>query len=463
MPVVSGSYALELSGDRLFLQAWTATENLSRRITGVLDRGSASIDFAVERFGKRSGVLQVYDAAKPKAANVTRKAARQSYREQFRRSLLRQFPGWRIAEISTEPDLEHSLSPAYPRALLRKGQLALAAIGCPPDATDVDGVLTFGLIWLMYVRKRDRDHRVNGLAVFVPEQRRRATCSRMLYLDPNFADFSVFAYTTRSERQVDLRDYGNIDTTLPNRGGRGDAEREWWTQRLSQIDGVSQREEAGGRVSWTVRGLEFARWTPGSGLSFGLETTCVARESNLPEIESLGRELARMRAADASDRYNPLYVKKPELWFEAQVRASLNEIDASVAAEPVYRQAPAFAAGDRNVLDLLAADHTGRLVVVEVKVSEDLHLPLQALDYWIRVNWHAQRGDFARSGYFSGKQLRSDPPRLLLVAPALHYHPTTDSILQAFTPAVEVDTIGVGMDWRAEMKVMFRKRRGARP
>ena len=68
----------------------------------------------------------------------------------------------------------------------------------------------------------------------------------------------------------------------------------------------------------------------------------------------------------------------------------------------MYRQAPAFAGGDRSVMDLLAVDHAGRLVVVEVKASEDLHLPLQALDYWIRVRWHAQQQDFRRCGYFPG-------------------------------------------------------------
>ena len=39
----------------------------------------------------------------------------------------------------------------------------------------------------------------------------------------------------------------------------------------------------------------------------------------------------------------------------------------------------------------------------------------------------------------------------------------TESLIAAFTPEVEVDTIGMGMDWRSEMKVVFRKHRGPRP
>ena len=62
-------------------------------------------------------------------------AARLKYRERFRMSLRRQYSGWKLVELSTEPDLHHSLSPAYPRALLRRGNQAIAAIGAGEDAT----------------------------------------------------------------------------------------------------------------------------------------------------------------------------------------------------------------------------------------------------------------------------------------------------------------------------------------
>ena len=54
---------------------------------------------------------------------------------------------------------------------------------------------------------------------------------------------------------------------------------------------------------------------------------------------------------------------------------------------------PHFAAGSRGILDVLATDYHGRLVVIEVKASEDIHLPLQALDYWMRVKWHLEAGN----------------------------------------------------------------------
>ena len=55
--------------------------------------------------------------------------------------------------------------------------------------------------------------------------------------------------------------------------------------------------------------------------------------------------------------------------------------------------------------------------MIELKASEDVHLPLQALDYWMRVKWHLDRGEFTRRGYFPGSELPNQPPRLLLVSP----------------------------------------------
>ncbi len=89
----------------------------------------------------------------------------------------------------------------------------------------------------------------------------------------------------------------------------------------------------------------------------------------LPEIEALARGLSRLRNAAAADRANPLYLRHPEAWPEAHVRASVCNIDAGIRAAPLYAQAPHFAAGSRGIMDVLATDYDGRLVVVEVKAS----------------------------------------------------------------------------------------------
>ena len=51
-----------------------------------------------------------------------------------------------------------------------------------------------------------------------------------------------------------------------------------------------------------------------------------------------------------------------------------------------------------------------------------MQLPLQAVDYWLRVRRHQREGDFQRYGYFAGIELDPQPPLVWLVAPGLRFH-----------------------------------------
>jgi len=100
-----------------------------------------------------------------------------------------------------------------------------------------------------------------------------------------------------------------------------------------------------------------------------------------------------------------------------------------------------------------------------------LHLPLQALDYWIRVRaLNADRqpspaggnpiSAFERSGYFPGTEVSSLAPRLILAAPALRVHPANEPVLRYFSPQIEWELLGLSEHWRRELKIVFRKRSG---
>jgi hypothetical protein len=226
-------------------------------------------------------------------------------------------------------------------------------------------------------------------------------------------------------------------------------------ERLAEIESVERRNHADGAVSLAVHGLEFAR-AEGGRMSFGIDHRIEAStESHLIEVEALARGLAERRCA-RQDHVHPLYARHPEAWLESQVRSNIERVDAALLPHPLYGQVPQFAAGERGMLDILAADRSGRLAIVEVKASQDIHLPLQALDYWMRVKWHLERGEFSGRGYFPGLELRTGPPRLLLVAPALDFHPSNETVLRFFSREVEVERIGVGIEWRQELRVMFR-------
>ena len=458
LPLTGDNFALELRGGRLTLQAWDRTRNLTRRVTAIEVPTNARMEITVERFPRREGQLFLVDLARRAGADLGRRSARLVFRERFRLFLRRQFPEWKLAELSAEANLEFSLSPAFPRAFLRHGQHGWAAIACPPEA-DASAVLSFGLIWLTYLRARERRVAVEGLAIYVPAGHERAAALRLLCLDPAAARFELFTYGEEDfVARIDPRDHGNLDTRLePCR--RPAPNLLETCQRIASLPGVERVVKHDGRVSLRVRGIEFAELRGGELLA-GLRERHPAHER---EIERLVEELNRARSPEAEDRGHPLYRQSPEAWLESQARAQIETLDASLLCDPIYDQVPAFVGGERGILDLLAADRAGRLTVIELKASADLHLPLQALDYWIRVKWHLDRGEFTAHGYFPALLLRPDPPRLLLVSPSLEFHPTTETILSYFAPAIEVERIGLAADWRKGLQVMFRLRGAERP
>jgi hypothetical protein len=147
----------------------------------------------------------------------------------------------------------------------------------------------------------------------------------------------------------------------------------------------------------------------------------------------------------------------PERWLESLVIRQVRAIDERLDQRFVYSQVPAFAATDRAMLDVLTCTLDGRLAVLELKANEDIHLPLQGLDYWARVRWHQQHGEFTRHGYFAGRELSSAPPILYLVAPALRVHPTTDVLLRYLSPRIEWNLAQLDERWREGVRVINRK------
>jgi hypothetical protein len=202
----------------------------------------------------------------------------------------------------------------------------------------------------------------------------------------------------------------------------------------------------------------------GDELLFGFDRKHVAgSEAHIMEAERIALELARLRNFQARDRANPLYLRHPEAWLESQVRAGIETLDAMFYPRPLYGQVPQFAAGERGIIDLLGVDRDGRLAVLELKADQDIHLPLQALDYWMRVKWHLDRNEFSARGYFPGIALSTATPRLLLVAPSIEYHPSNETILKYFSAGVPVERAGVGLEWRKELRIMFQFRSSSWP
>jgi hypothetical protein len=292
----------------------------------------------------------------------------------------------------------------------------------------------------------------------VPLGSEREVVFRAACISPAAIACQVFAFDQKDRAGViDFADAGNVESTLPpcRRAPSPNVE----NHALPDHPEVDRVESPDGSVSLQIRGLEFAR-VAGGKLTCGISKQ---RRAGVETVAAMAEEIARVRNPDAEDRQHPLYSLHPEGWLESQVRAHPATIDASLLYTPLYGQVPIFSGIERDVIDLLGIDHKGRLAVIELKATADLQLPFQALDYWLRVRKHLLAGDFERLGYFEGHVISRERPRILLVAPALEFHSTTETVLSAFSPAIEVTRIGLAADWRRGLRVMFRLQGGEKP
>ena len=456
--LVAEQWSLSEWNGRIVLQAWDDRRNLTRRIAGVKEQGRNRLSLFTERFPKTQGEMQIADLAAPLGHEIERRSARIAFRERFRFMLTREFPEWRVEEVSCDANLEQSLSPSFVRGFLRCGSNGMAAMAAAPGSPDVAGAVAFGIIWAEYLRKREKAVSVRGLLLFCPAHREKEVAQRAALINPAVLECRVFAFDEKDRTgPIDFEDIGNVVSTLPP-CSRASAPNTAPPQ-FPEMPEVDRIEQSDGAISLRVKGLEFGRWSNGE-LRCGISRR---KRCGMETVVSMGREVARVRSEFAEDRQHPLYTQYPEGWLESAVRANPPAIDAALLQRPIYGQAPVFAGRDRGVIDLLGVDHTGRLAVIELKAAADLQLPFQAIDYWLVVRKHLAAGDFDRLGYFPGITVRPEPPRILLVAPALEFHSTSETILQYLNPGIEIERIGLAADWRAELRVMFRLRGAERP
>ena len=265
-------------------------------------------------------------------------------------------------------------------------------------------------------------------------------------------------------------DRGNVATRLVHAADETST-RERFAGAIARIRDLMPEAEvttlSSADIAFRRHGLEFARarlahdpssFRSGTEIVFGVGGgESVLNESNFERLRALVRSIGEVRHPEGP-RDHPLWRMHPERWLESRTVLNLAALDGELRGQTQYSQVPAFSASDRAMIDVLTTTRQGRLAVVELKADEDIHLPLQGLDYWSRVAWHHARGEFPRFGYFSGIELSPQDPLLYLVAPALRVHPATDTLLHYFSPKIDWVFVGIDERWRDNLKAIFRKR-----
>jgi hypothetical protein len=448
-------------GAKPLLHLWSPERSLVRRVSGFVETAPGRLRLEIERFGaKGTGRLEIALRERPRRQP---RIEREGYAERFTALLRQQFPDDTLESLTVSPDLEHSLSGSYARGWMRSRQQAWAVLGAGPSETvaTIDAALTFGIVWLEWIRTRAVAPTISGLRLFLPAGTSRVAAHRLTALAGSSIQLFEWRIDEPLARMIDPADTGNLATWLTP---RRETERILSQVALSDaairalapaaidslvIPGTRQ-------VAWRYLGLEFARWSQGT-IRFGLgrEREELSSQS-WPGLEHLVAELSAHRRP-CGNRRHPLFRAAKERWLETAARADIARIDARLDPAEIYCQVPALSGGDRSVIDLLGATAgDGRLAVIELKAEEDPQLVLQAVDYWLRVRWHLRQGDFQRYGYFPGKSLQAADPLLYLVAPGLRFHPVTETLMRYLSPEIPICRIGLNEDWRNGLRVIER-------
>ena len=204
-----------------------------------------------------------------------KRSLRAQYQRVLQRVLLRDYRGFKVEHLSGSPDLEHSFSPVYTRAVLRSGQSAFAVLGVNAEEAQasVDAVLSFGILWMDYQRQQlaGRAH-VEGLKLFLPPGRSEIVRQRAAQLNAEAAKWQIYELDERSEicEPVDCADSGNVITRL-TRAVDAHAARERFAASIARIHALAPAAEitieSASEIVFRLYGLEFARAciTPVSG------------------------------------------------------------------------------------------------------------------------------------------------------------------------------------------------------
>lgn len=478
----SASYSVAADHGRCLLHLWSEERNAVRTVTSFdLRRGALRLE--TRRFGQTKAQHLTLTANPDFRAPTARDSSRRRFLRALEQALTVRFPEWTTESIHSAMDLEHSFGPAYARGILTRGQSAWAVLGAGPDESPavIEGALTLGVLWLARCREQSDGRRVfQGLRLVLPEGHSSAARARMSWLHPAAAQWELFELNARTgELTQSPSDHdGNLQVEL-NHAFDPQAALERASVAIEALRallpaGLANRTEirplGAAEIAFSLHGLVYARIrhsvTPGSfarrnQIVFGAGPNETVLDEDTEDLfRDLVDRLLQSRDAAAPGR-DALYRLQPERWLESVLRRDLAALDPMLGGGPVYSQVPALASANRTLLDLLTVTRHGRLAVLELKADDDLHLPLQALDYWARVRQLHRDGLLQRHGYFPGLELSADDPLLLLVAPALHIHPANETVLRQLSPSIPWEMIALDEHWRDQCRVVLRKRAGS--
>ena len=142
-----------------------------------------------------------------------------------------------------------------------------------------------------------------------------------------------------------------------------------------------------------------------------------------------------------------------------RLRRDITQLDPGLIIAPLHAQFRTARGGRLGVrpIDMLAPRQDGRLVVIELKVSEDREHVLQGADYWQRVEAHRRRVTLrVRNSLANERSAMSLRWSILSRRPSRA--PSLQTLARAISSDIEIYRFDINEDWRSGVRVMRRMR-----
>jgi hypothetical protein len=489
LEVNRSEFDFSLAHGRLIFSCWTQTGARAWRVTDWNGSDEKLVLHTSRKMGAEISRIELVPRASAKAIVAGITAARQARCERLAQLVaqtlvgesleeddrLKSMPLAKIERAALSPGMRRDQPGRYARIILRLPQERIAVTGtvAQSDPRNVDSLFSSALLWFARVQASPARPPINRLLIVVEQNilegaRQRLVLLRegvrariqLLQLDDNWQQIE---FTSPWERKYVWRKRLTrfppiVETTV--------------TDEVNKIVAVAPAaiDVVASRHGQTLRyhGMPFARARRVIGrdrLWFGIEGSPrqLLDEYHRADWIKLLHDLQRYRAPACRDRRNWFYRAAGEAWLESILRRDISKLDPGLIIAPLHAQfrtrhgTLARGAGARPI-DLLALRHDGRLVVIELKVSEDREHVFQGVDYWRRVEAHRRRGHISAARLFDDREISDEAPLVYLVAPALRFHSSFATLARMIAPDIEIYRFDINEDWRGGVRVVRRER-----
>lgn len=464
-----GEWEVRVEASALFLSYWGARGSRVWRVAGWKTEGEKILFDATRRTGAVRALLELTPRASARASIEALAAARRAECERLARVACDAETFERVEDARLSAGSRRNEPGRFARITLRCGgeRVAVAAPVVPLAREGADAFLVSALLWFEKLSRARRKSAPARLRLLAQKSLAEATAERLPLLNESLRsaielrELDDGREGTKSVRVLSLEELLRSETRPI---GRPSAELSKTARSILNL-APEAIDVVRARYGETLRfhGLAFARVrrvADGELAWFGTEGARKRRaldDETMRDFAKLLEELERHRRADASDRRHALFRAAPEAWLESILRRDVARLDPGLRLAPLHAQFRASGASARPV-DLLALRRDGRLVVIELKVSEDATLPLQGADYWRRVETQRLRGRIAQARLFDDAEISDEPPLVYLVAPALSFHRSFETLARFIRDDVEIYRYDLNEDWRAGVRVARRNR-----